>query len=402
MGARRNISIAIIGAGIGGLVLAHALRARGFAPRIFEQSSQLAEIGAAVALSANATRELDRLGLLDDIEVASTMPTELIHRDGRTGERIASHRVRLGGAYRGQFGAPYFGIHRFNLQKVLSKSLSGGAITLGYRLTQLAETTSAVRLTFANGAEHEADIVIGADGVRSQVRRFMTGMAGTIYSKTSAFRGIVPARRLGRLPDPEALQFWMGPRAHLLHYAIGGSAEDINFFAVVEGPETWPHEEKWVVPARPGEATENFRNWHPAVTEMIEAGWVDTRWGLFVVRQPRSWHTGRVVLMGDAAHGMLPHQGQGANTTIEDAVVLAELLANAKGSDPGQIFSVYERLRKRRTRIIQRSSWATNTALHLPDNPSLAVRNARLARFPQQFGWIHDYDALRTAQLAAA
>lgn len=402
MGPQRKFSIAIIGAGIGGLVLAHALRARGFAPQIYEQSSQLAEIGAAVALSANATRELGRLGLLDDIKAASTTPTELIHRDGRTGNRIASHHVRLGGAYRGRFGAPYFGVHRFNLQKALSKHLSGGEIILGHRLVQLAETASAVRLTFANGAEHEADIVIGSDGVRSQVRRHITGQPGTIYSRTSAFRGIVPTRQLRRLPDPEALQFWMGPRAHLLHYAIGGSAEDINFFAVVEGPETWPHEEKWVIPARPGEATESFQNWHPAVTEMVQAGWVDTRWGLFVVRQPRRWHTGRIVLIGDSAHGMLPHQGQGANTTIEDAVVLAELLANSKRSDPDQIFSVHERLRKRRTRIIQRSSWATNTALHLPDNASLAVRNARLARFPQQFGWIHDYDALRTAQLAAA
>ncbi len=124
----------------------------------------------------------------------------------------------------------------------------------------------------------------------------------------------------------------MGPRAHLLHYAIGKEAEDINFFAVVEEPESWTHGEKWVVAAQPGEATRCFTGWHPAVIEMINAGWVDKRWGLFVVQQPRRWHTGRIVLIGDAAHGMLPHQGQGANTTVEDAVTLAELLARRSAS----------------------------------------------------------------------
>ncbi len=278
----RQPSVAIIGAGIGGLVLAHALRARGFAADLYEQSAELTEIGAAVALAANATRELERLQLLDDVRVASTEPTELIHRDGRTGVRISSHPVRLGGSYEARYGAPYFGIHRADLQKALSKRF-GGAIHLGHRLVSLAESASSVRMKFANGVERDVDIVVGADGVRSLVRRFVSGEPGVIYSRTSAFRGIVPARNLRALPDPEALQFWMGPRAHLLHYAIGKVAEDINFFAVVEGPETWPHEDKWIVGAQPGEATRCFAGWHPAVNEMIGAGWVDKRWGLFVV-----------------------------------------------------------------------------------------------------------------------
>ena len=141
--------------------------------------------------------------------------------------------------------------------------------------------------------------------------------------------------------------------------------------------------------------------WHPAVTEMIEAGWVDKRWGLFVVQQPRRWHTSRVVLIGDAAHGMLPHQGQGANTTIEDAVTLAELLARRKEEPLTDVFASYERLRKARTRTIQRSSWATNTALHLADGAALERRNPLLARFPERFGWIHSFDALRSAEASA-
>jgi salicylate hydroxylase len=393
-------SVAIIGAGIGGLVLAHALRARGFAPDLYEQSAELTEIGAAVALSANATRELERLDLLDDVRIASTEPTELIHRDGRTGARIASHPVRLGGAYGARYGAPYFGIHRADLQKALSRGFVG-EIHLGHRLARLTESSSSVRMTFANGLERDADIVIGADGVRSSVRRFIAGKPGVIYSKTSAFRGIVPALSLRALPDPEALQFWMGPRAHLLHYAIGKAAEDINFFAVVEGPEIWPHEDKWIVAAQPGEATRSFVNWHPAVIEMINAGWVDKRWGLFVAQQPRRWHTGRVVLIGDAAHGMLPHQGQGANTTIEDAVTLAELLSRRTREPFIDVFACYAGLRKARTRSIQRASWATNTALHLADDAPLERRNSVLARFPERFGWIHSFDALSSAQRTA-
>lgn len=394
-------SVAIVGAGIGGLVLAHALRARGFAADIYEQSAELTEIGAAVALAANANRELERLQLLDDVRVASTEPTELIHRDGRTGARISSHPVRLGGSYEARYGAPYFGIHRADLQKALSKRF-GGKIHLGHRLLSLAEAQPGVRMTFANGVERDVDIVVGADGVRSVVRRFVSDEPGAIYSRTSAFRGIVPVRDLRALPDPEALQFWMGPRAHLLHYAIGQAAEDVNFFAVVEGPDAWPHEDKWIVGAQPGEATRCFANWHPAVTEMVEAGWVDKRWGLFVVRQPKRWHTGRVVLIGDAAHGMLPHQGQGANVTIEDAVTLAELLANGRRQALVDTFAAYERLRKARTRAIQRASWATNTALHLPDGAALDRRNSVLRRFPERYGWIHGFDALKSAAVAAA
>jgi salicylate hydroxylase len=119
---------------------------------------------------------------------------------------------------------------------------------------------------------------------------------------------------------------------------------------------------------------------------------------LFVVQQPRRWHTGRVVLIGDAAHGMLPHQGQGANVTIEDVVTLAELLTRRRAAPLVDTFAAYERLRKVRTRTIQRASWATNAALHLPDDAALDRRNSTLARFPERYGWIHSFDALKSAE----
>ncbi len=393
-----QIRIAVVGGGIGGLTLALALRRRGMEAEVFEQAPELAEIGAAVALSANATRELRRLGVLDAVAAASTEPTELIYRDWRDGRRVAAHPVRKDSRYRERFGAPYFGIHRADLQRALSGALGGAGLHLGHRLADVADEGDAVGVEFTNGRSGRFDLVVGADGVRSMVRRFVAGDEGTTYSGTSAFRGIVPADRLPSLPDPEAIQFWMGPNAHLLHYAIGGGGEDVNFFAVVEGPEVWPHPDKWLAEVEPGEAVAAFEGWHPAVTEMVGAVEHKVRWGLFVGRPLPRWRRGRAVLLGDAAHAMLPHHGQGANTTIEDAVTLAELLAGAAA--PGDLDAAmdrYQALRRARTRTIQRSSWATNRLLHLPDGPALAGRDERVSRFPERFGWIHEFDALRSA-----
>ena len=396
----RPLRVAIVGAGIGGLTLALALRQRGTAAEVFEQAPELAEIGAAVALSANANRELERLGVLDDVAAASTEPTELIYRNWRDGRRVAAHPVRKDRRYRDRFGAPYFGIHRADLQRVLGGAFGDAALHLGHKLVRLAEEADAIRLEFANGAEHRADLVAGADGVRSVVRQYVTGgSVGVHYSGTSAFRGIVPAGRLPSLPDPQAIQFWMGPDAHLLHYAIGGRGEAVNFFAVTEGPKEWPHADKWLADVEPGEAVGAFAGWHEAVTEMVGSGWVGTRWGLFVVQQPRCWHRGRAVLLGDAAHAMLPHHGQGANTTIEDAATLAELLPGADRHDLPGVLDRYQSLRRLRTRVIQRSSWATNRLLHLlDDDAGLADRDGRVARFPEDFGWIHAFDALGSAK----
>lgn len=393
--AADRMRIGIVGGGIGGLTLALALRRRGLAADVYEQASELREIGAAVALSANATRELDRLGCLGAIAALATEPSELIWRGWSDERRAAAFPVAKGDAYRTRFGAPYFCIHRADLQRVLGGAHGPDRLHLGHRLVALAEKDSAVKLDFANGRSAEVDILVGADGVRSQVRRFVAGEERAAYSGTSAFRGIVPVRDLPSLPDPRALQFWMGPNAHLLHYAIGPAGKDVNFFAVVEGPKTWAHE-TWTAPVAHDEAAAAFAGWHPAVVEMVSAVPHTVRWGLFAVRPLQAWWRGRAVLLGDAAHGMLPHHGQGANTTIEDAITLAELLPAGRTEDFGEAMRRYQALRRARTRIIQRSSRDTNAVLHLPDD-AIAGRSARLAQFPERFGWIHKFDALENA-----
>lgn len=388
----KGIRIGIVGAGIGGLTLALALRERGLAADVYEQAPELREIGAAVALTANGTRELERLGCLDAIAALSTEPSEIIWRGWRDDRRIASFPIGKGGVYRARFGAPYFGIHRSDLQRVLGAAHGQDRLHLGHRLTALSEKNSVIKLDFANGKSAEVDVLIGADGQHSLVRKYITGEECVAYSRTSGFRGIVPAGQLPSLPDPQAVQFWMGPNAHLLHFALGPSGSDVNFLAVVEGPASWTHE-NWVAPITHDVALVAFEGWHPAVVEMISAVPHNIRWGLFEVRSLRTWRRGRAVLLGDAAHGMLPHHGQGANVSIEDAITLAELLRAYRLDEFDEAMRRYETLRRLRTRTIQRSARATNAVLHLADNAA-GGRASYLARVPERFSWIHAFDAL--------
>ena len=399
--AKSAMRVGIVGAGIGGLSLALALRERGLQADVFEQAPELTEIGAAIALSANAIREFARLGLAGELAAASTIPTELIYRHWRDGSRIAAHPARQDDWYEKQFGAPYFGIHRADLQKILGSAYGVEHLHLGCRLVNIIEQADSVVLEFANGRTHEADLVVGADGVRSTVRRWITGADDMVYSGTSAFRGIVPTENLPSLPDPHAIQFWMGPDGHLLHYAIGPNGESVNFFAVVETPSIWLHDGS-MAEVQDEVPVASFRGWHPAVTEMIRAAASPIRWGLFTVRPLLRWYRDRVVILGDAAHGMLPHHGQGANTSIEDAFALAGLLAEGRPDNLEATFFRYQALRRTRTRKIQRSSWLTSSLLHLPDGPAAQARNQKMAAVPRDFGWIHEYDVQQALQASGA
>ena len=398
--AKSAMRVGIVGAGIGGLSLALALRERGLQADVFEQAPELTEIGAAIALSANAIREFVRLGLAGELAAASTIPTELIYRHWRDGSRIAAHPVRQNDWYEKQFGAPYFGIHRADLQTILSSAYGVEHLHLGCRLVNIIEQADSVVLEFANGRTHEADLVVGADGVRSTVRRWITGADDVVYSGTSAFRGIVPTENLPSLPDPYAIQFWMGPDGHLLHYAIGPNGESVNFFAVVGTPSIWLQDGS-VAEVQDEVPVASFRGWHPAVTEMIRAAASPIRWGLFTVRPLLRWYRDRVVILGDAAHGMLPHHGQGANTSIEDAFSLAGLLAEAGRTT----------LRRRSSGTRRcagpgpaRSSAAPGSPAPCSICPTVAAqaRNQKMAAVPRDFGWIHEYDVQQALQASGA
>ena len=386
----RSPQIAIIGAGIGGLTLGIDLRRRGFDVTIHEQTTQLREIGAAVALSANATRFYEgRLELGDQLARSWAEVETLIFRDGLDGRVIA----RLGDRadYRRRFGAPYVGIHRADLQAALSGAFGTDGLHLGRRLTGIRETSTEAVLEFADGSTANADLVIGADGARSTVRRLLLGYDDTLFSGCTGTRGIVGPELLSQLPDPGAIQFWMGAGGHLLHYPIGGGAH--NFLLVRREGIPWPHE-TWVAGIGDGSHLADFADWHPAVRQLIGAVGVTERWALYH-RPPLSrWSRGRVTLLGDAAHALVPHHGQGANQSIEDAIVLADQLGAHTDLDHAR--AAYERLRRGRTRKVQYASITAADVLHLPPGPRADRRNARLAQagaFDRHLAWIHGFDA---------
>ena len=230
---------------------------------MFEQASELTEIGAAIAMSANSTREFARLGLLAQLDAASTVPTELIYRDWRTSDRVAAHPVAKDDWYVQRFGAPYFGIHRADVQRVLTGAFGVENLHLGCRLVNIVDEADSVVLEFANGRVEHADPVVGADGVRSTVRRWVTGADDAIYSGTSAFHGIVPTENLRSLPDPHAIQFSIGPDAHLCTTpsgARGSRSTSSRWWSA----QTWMHEAS-VVEVGDDVPVASFRGWHPAV-----------------------------------------------------------------------------------------------------------------------------------------
>ncbi|RTL66142.1 MAG: FAD-dependent monooxygenase [Pseudonocardiaceae bacterium] len=373
--------IVVIGAGIGGLTLGLALRRNGIPVRIYEQAPALAEVGAAVALAANGTRILVDLGLRPALEPTSAVPSELVYRHWADARRLAAHPVSNG--YEDRFGGPFWGVHRANLQQALAAAWGPDELQLGKGLVELDRRDGRYELTFTDGSTTTADIVVGADGIRSRVRSVVTDVE-PVYSGTSGFRGLVHRDAVPDLPEPDAVQFWMGPGAHLLHYAIG---DVVNFLAVIEGPDAWDAP-GGMAPAADGELAAAFRDWHPAVRQMIDAVPQGPRWGLFALPPLTRWSRDGVVLLGDAAHAMLPHHGQGANQTIEDAAVLADCLAASQ--EPAVAFAAYERRRRARTRQVQRSSWVTSALLHLPDGDAADARDAALRDL--DVSWIHAFD----------
>lgn len=388
--------IAIVGAGIGGLTLAAELRRRGLNPQIYEQTAELREVGAAVALSANATRFLrDRIGIGAALADKAADVDGLVFRDGRNGRVVG--RVLSRQEYHERAGAPYYGVHRADLQQLLKTAVGEDVIHLGKRCIKVDQTEDVAILHFADGDSVEADLVIGADGIRSMLRREMLGYDDAQFSGTHGWRGIVPPEKLTSLPDPESIQFWMGPSAHLLHYPIGSGEQ--NFLLVRRHDGPW-EEKSWVVPAAEREHLEAFEGWHPAVQEMISNAPAAERWALFTRPPLQRWSKGRITLLGDAAHGMVPHHGQGANQSIEDAIVLADCLIEGLANGSGWVAARerYEALRVDRVRKVQIASLTTADVLHLPDGPMAQARNERLGApdtWERHLAWIHEYVADR-------
>jgi salicylate hydroxylase len=341
----KAMQIAIVGGGIGGLATALALTQAGFAVTVHERSAQLVDLGAGITLAPNATRVLYHLGLGAALEATSVTPPQTEYRHYRTGAVIMRMMTR---DYRELFGSPYMRLHRWDLQHAMITRLAEiapGALRLGSQVDRLESRGENVALTFADAHVETADVVVAADGIRSAIRETLFSTAPPEFTGFVAWRGLVDTADLPRHLHESAVAFGQG--RHINRYLVR-RGELLNFVAVAQR-DKW-EAEGWTIPAPLDEFLTEFASFDEGTRTVISRpvrGQV-FKWGLFGRPWLEQWSCGRVVLLGDAAHPMLPFLGQGAANALEDAMILTRCLTSE--STPERAFALYQKTRGHRVR----------------------------------------------------
>jgi salicylate hydroxylase len=373
--AHKGTSVAIVGGGISGLCAALSLLRVGIDAHVYEQARSLAEVGAGVQISPNASRILHRLGLADALASTGVKALALHQRrwdDGRT-----LLRTPLAEVMEAAFRSPHYQIHRADLLEALAQTLPASHLHLGHRFTTLVDRGTHVEAEFENGKRIEADALLGADGIHSAVRRVVFDPQSPRFTGCVCYRGLVPADRLAHLKLETTAQVWMGPGKHFVHYFVR-SRQLVNFVAIVE-QDSWIRE-SWTDHGEVADALAAFDGWHPQVRDVLGAVDETFIWALFDRTPMAHWSVGRVTLLGDACHAMLPFMAQGAAQAIEDGATLSACLSQADAGHVPEALRRYERLRLPRTSRIQSLSEANKQRFHLPDGPAQGIRDAQMAR----------------------
>ena len=395
--------ILIAGAGLGGLTAALALLRQGHQVRLFEQASAPREVGAGVQLGANGTRILIALGLEATMRQVVCAATGKEIRLGTTGQRWPT--FDLGETSVERFGAPYWMVNRGDFHTVLLdavRAASPDAIRAGNGCVGFEQTEDRVTLHLANGAHVTGEVLIGADGVHSRIRRQMfgegSGHGGAAqFTGIMAWRGLVPMERLPPHQRRLVGANWVGVGGHVVTYPLR-RGELLNFVGVVERDD-W-RGESWNEPGSREECLRDLDTWHEDVKTIIRN--IDTpyKWALLGREPLDRYAQGRVCVMGDAAHPTLPFLAQGANMALEDAVVIARCLDL---SDPSTALRRYEDARLQRTAVIVRGSSDNTKRFHNPalGNPEGAAayveREFQPEKVKQRYDWLYDYNALTVA-----
>jgi len=392
------LHILIAGAGIGGLTAALALLRRGIDVDVYEQAGELKEVGAGLQLSANGTRVFHLLGVGEALRALSCEAAGKEVRLWGTGETWKL--FDLGAESIARYGFPYFTVYRPDLLAVLVDAVrreKPDAIHLGMRCIGFDEDAGSVELVFETGKSTGADALVGADGVHSPIRQSLFGPDRPSFTGIVAWRGIVPMERLPARMARLIATNWIGPGGHIVHYPLRGGRL-MNFVGVLERSD-W-QVESWSTKGTRDEVLADFRGWHEDVQTLIRN--IDTpyKWALMVREPMPRWTRGRVTLLGDACHSMLPMLAQGAVMAIEDGYILARCLAE---QDVETALVRYERARRDRTRRAVEGSAANATRFH---NPQLADsveakqyvdREWAEARIAERYEWLFRYDVTTVA-----
>ena len=353
--------MAIVGGGLAGLAAAHALGRFGIQAEVFEAAPALGEIGAAVNVAPNATRALVAIGLGEKIAAVANSSPGIYTRNMQTGEFLEFNDRRKTAA---RLGAPYYTFHRADLLDALASGLDRRSIHLGQRLVGVEERSDGVALAFANGAKVEAEFVIGADGVRSVIRHALYGHDNPTYTGQMVWRALLNGSDVPReVLEPTGHVQWVGPGRHLLAYYIRG--EKLVNIVTQEDTDKWV-EEGWSTRGDPDEMRLSFPNPEPRLEKLLSIVTECSKWGLFTRPLTENWGRGRIQLIGDAAHAMLPNAGQGACQAFEDAYVLARWLDACR--NPVEAFANFRRIRIPRVHAVQRLSLANARFKHMRDS----------------------------------
>jgi salicylate hydroxylase len=388
----------VAGAGIGGLTAALTLARAGWRVTVLERAPAIEEVGAGIQIPPNACRVLERYGLLHRIRREAGAPEYLIMRRARDGSELI--RVPLGAIADLRWKAPYLVIHRADLQAALldfvarepAIAVKTGAAALGF-----ASSDKGVQVGGRMGrinVRFDGDLLVAADGLRSALRGRMGFGPGDapVYSGRTAWRALVPAEAA----PPQALRLasslWLGPRAHLVHYPVR-AGRLVNLVAIVE--DAWrgaEGEDIWAVPGEPAEMRRRFARWRAEARDLIEAATEWRRWPLFDRNPVSRWSVERAVLLGDAAHPVLPFLAQGAALAIEDAAALGDAAAR-RGGDIRAIIADYERARIRRAALVNTASRRQGGVYHLAGPLALArdlaLRSLGPERLMQRLDWLY-------------
>jgi salicylate hydroxylase len=389
-------TVIIVGAGIGGLTAALAIARRGFEVAVFDQAQGLEEVGAGIQLSPNASRILLALGLAEQLRRHVVAPEELRVIDARTARVLA--RAPLGATAERRYGAPYWVIHRGDLQTVLLEAVRahpGIVLHLGARVEDFTLTEAGVTISARSAQgelEHRGAALIGADGLWSSLRRSLGHGREARFAGHSAWRALAPAETVVPALRTPAVNLWLGSRAHLVHYPVRGGSL-VNVVAIIR--DDW-REAGWSAPAERAEILARYSaaTWSATACALLAAPLHWQKWALYDRRPLAHWGTGAVTLLGDAAHPMLPYLAQGAAMAIEDAAVLAQRLAETR-DNPAGAMRRYERQRRSRTARAQRAARRNGTMYQL-GGPAASLRSLALAaiggaRLLARYDWLYGW-----------